>query len=89
MITRVTSIDGALLIDRSGICHAIGVILDGLASPKGTPSRGARFNSAIRYVESAKSANTEVLAIVVSEDGSVDVLPDLPAQVEALKKKGC
>jgi DNA integrity scanning protein DisA with diadenylate cyclase activity len=71
IMQRVTTIDGAVIIDTKGICYAVGVILDGLASKKGNPSRGARYNSAIRYVESSKYS---CLAIVVSEDGSIDFL---------------
>jgi DNA integrity scanning protein DisA with diadenylate cyclase activity len=78
MMKMVTAIDGAVLIDPSSTCYAIGVILDGLASKKGTPSRGARYNSAIRYVE---SSNYPCLAIVVSEDGSIDLLPNLMPQI--------
>jgi DNA integrity scanning protein DisA with diadenylate cyclase activity len=70
----ITAIDGAVLIDPTTTCYAIGVILDGLASNKGTPSRGARYNSAIRYVETCKYP---CLAIIVSEDGSIDLVPDL------------
>lgn len=77
-IRRVTAIDGAVLLDQSGLCHAIGVILDGRASPNGTPSRGARYNSAVRYIESASSP---VLAVVVSEDRTIDFLPKLPPQI--------
>jgi DNA integrity scanning protein DisA with diadenylate cyclase activity len=73
-----TAIDGAVLIDPDSICYAVGVILDGLASRKGTPSRGARYNSAIRYVESSKYP---CVAIVVSEDGTIDLVPDLMPQV--------
>jgi hypothetical protein len=74
----ITAIDGAVLINSGSTCYAVGVILDGLASPKGTPARGARYNSAIRYVESSEYA---CMAIVVSEDGSVDLLPDLMPQI--------
>jgi hypothetical protein len=51
LLGHLTGIDGAVLVDSSGCCHAIGVILDGLATPRGNPARGARFNSAVRYVE--------------------------------------
>ncbi|HSN67200.1 MAG TPA: diadenylate cyclase, partial [Fusibacter sp.] len=51
IIRSITSIDGAVLMDLDGFCHGIGVILDGIATEKGDPSRGARYNSAIRYVE--------------------------------------
>jgi hypothetical protein len=78
IVRMITAIDGAVLIDPSSICYAIGVILDGLASKKGTPSRGARYNSAIRYVETSKYP---CLAIVVSEDGSIDLIPDLMPQI--------
>ena len=51
IIRSITNIDGAVLMDLDGYCHGIGVILDGIATEKGDPSRGARYNSAIRYVE--------------------------------------
>ena len=73
MIRRVTSIDGAVLLDAEGRCHAIGAILDGRATPMGRPARGARYNSALRYV---CDAGCPTLAVVISEDGRVDVLPD-------------
>ncbi len=74
LIKHVTAIDGAVLLGPDAVCHAIGVILDGLATPNGDPARGARFNSAVRYVEAQMKP---CLAIVVSEDGGVDLIPDL------------
>jgi len=74
LLRSLTPIDGGLLIDPSGICHAIGVILDGMATDRGNPGRGARFNSALRYVESSEAP---CLAIVLSEDGGIDLVPDL------------
>lgn len=71
LVRLVTAIDGAVLIDPMNVCYAVGVILDGRASDKGDPSRGARFNSAIRYVASSQYP---CLAIVVSEDGMIDVV---------------
>ncbi|MFT3771974.1 MAG: diadenylate cyclase [Minicystis sp.] len=73
MVRRVTSIDGAVLLDAEGRCHAVGVILDGRATEKGRPARGARYNSAERYVS---AAGCPTIAVVVSEDGRVDVLPE-------------
>jgi DNA integrity scanning protein DisA with diadenylate cyclase activity len=73
MVRRVTSIDGAVLLDAEGRCHAVGVILDGRATEKGRPARGARYNSAQRYVS---DAGCPTIAVVVSEDGRVDVLPE-------------
>ena len=49
MIKHITSIDGAVLIDTDGNCHAIGVILDGKTSETEDISNGARHNSARRY----------------------------------------
>ena len=78
----ITAIDGAVLVDPSSTCHAIGVILDGSITKKGDPSRGARYNSAVRYVESQKEDHTYTcLAIVVSEDGTVNLVPDLMPQI--------
>jgi hypothetical protein len=74
LLRQLTPIDGAVLLDPTGTCHAIGVILDGLATEKGNPARGARFNSAVRYVGTQEKA---CMAIVVSEDGGVDLVPDL------------
>ena len=67
----MTAIDGAVLLGPDGVCHAIGVILDGLAGDRGDPERGARFNSAVRYVDSRQEV---CLAIVVSEDKTLDVI---------------
>jgi DisA bacterial checkpoint controller nucleotide-binding len=78
LVKRISGIDGAILVDRDCKCHALGVILDGLASENGDSSRGARFNSAIRYVESTK---VKTICLVVSEDGYVDMIPKLLPQV--------
>jgi hypothetical protein len=72
VLRLVTNIDGAVLIEPNGMCHAIGAILDGLATDKGDSSRGARYNSALRY---ANSSRYPMLAVVVSEDGWIDLLP--------------
>lgn len=74
VLRLVTNIDGAVLIEPNGMCYAIGAILDGLATEKGDSSRGSRFNSALRYVNSSKYP---VLAVVVSEDGWIDLLPSV------------
>ena len=72
VLRLVTNIDRAVLIEPNGVCHAIGAILDGLATEKGDSSRGSRYNSALRYVNSSQYP---VLAVVVSEDGWIDLLP--------------
>ncbi|MCW6110084.1 tetratricopeptide repeat protein [Clostridium sporogenes] len=74
IINRITNIDGALYLDITGKCHAIGVILDGDADNKhGDASRGARFNSAIKY--SLKSdLKKKCIIVVMSEDGMVNII---------------
>ena len=72
LISHLSNIDGAILISPEGIIYAFGVILDGQASKNGNSARGARYNSAIRYVDE-KSRKVNCLALIVSEDGYVDL----------------
>ncbi len=73
-IKMITGIDGAVIIDINGYCHAIGSILDGFATDNGDPSRGARFNSAIRYLNTQKNSDTPCLIAVISEDRYIDII---------------
>lgn len=79
---QVSGVDGAVIVDARVVCHAIGVILDGAASPECTPSRGARYNSAIRYIGSGHNPR---LAVIVSDDHTVDVIPILPPRIKRSK----
>jgi hypothetical protein len=73
---QLTSLDGALLLDVDSRCHAIGVILDGTAEGSiGEPGRGARYNSALRYISEQRRKNAPCIILIVSEDGGVDLLP--------------
>ena len=80
-INNLTSIDGAIIISPEGKCYAIGAILDGEATIKGDTARGARYNSLCNYVawrkENSKECN--VMAVVISEDQTVDYLPNFKA----------
>ena len=76
---QVSMIDGAILLDLEGNCHAVGVILDGAARSDCTPARGSRYNSALRYV---RSSNAPRLAVVVSDDQTVDVIPLLRPRIK-------
>jgi hypothetical protein len=78
LLERVSSIDGTILLDPHAVCHAVGVILDGAANPECTPARGSRYNSALRYV---KGGQMRRLAIVVSDDQTVDIIPRLRPQM--------
>lgn len=73
ILLRAAALDGAILVSPDGVCHGIGVILDGLADQFCLASRGARYNSAVRYVRSGERR----LAVVVSDDRTVDIIPEL------------
>ncbi|MFJ6196982.1 diadenylate cyclase [Micromonospora sp. NPDC092111] len=78
MLSQLTAMDGAILVDPEGNCHAIGVILDGRAAGRGDPARGSRFNNALRYLDSSPPP---AVVVVYSTDGGVDVLPKLEPRV--------
>ncbi|KQL33536.1 hypothetical protein AN960_20910 [Bacillus sp. FJAT-25509] len=49
-------------------------ILDGIANENiGTISRGARYNSALRYLNYSKNKNIPCLIVIVSEDKYIDI----------------
>ena len=75
LVKSITGIDGAIMCDKSGICFAIGTILDGLTNDSSNENiaRGARHNSAHRYYASHKH---ECVIVVVSEDGDITVIPE-------------
>lgn len=74
----LTAIDGAIYFDTDGNCHAIGVILDGRAKEDiGDASRGARYNSAHRYLHKLKDdEQKKCIIVIISEDGMVDLIPE-------------
>ncbi|MFJ6517858.1 hypothetical protein ACIQJ4_06250 [Streptomyces filamentosus] len=78
LLTQLTDMDGAVLLDPKGKCHAIGVILDGIAKGKGDPARGSRMNNAVRYLGSAPPP---AIVVVYSADGGIDILPRLHPRV--------
>lgn len=78
-IKFLTAIDGAIYFDSDGNCHAIGVILDGIAKEDiGDSSRGARYNSAHRYLHKLRDdEQKKCVIVIISEDGMVDLIPEL------------
>jgi hypothetical protein len=76
----LTSIDGAIIVDLDGFAHAKGVILDGVVGLDGDSSRGSRYNSALTYCE-YRGWQKPTMIVVVSEDGMVDVIPQLMPQI--------
>ena len=82
-VRPVTAIDGAVLLSPDGVVHAIGVILDGIACDMEKQTRGARYNSALRYVHTAaRRFGHSCMGLVVSKDGMIDMLPDVAHMVE-------
>ena len=72
------------MVDPVGTGYAAGVILDGLAiKGKGNSSRGARYNSASKYIYGAKTDTTkgECLAVVVSKDGTINLVRELHKRI--------
>tara|TARA_R110002072_G_scaffold260998_1_gene419593 strand:- start:4463 stop:5887 length:1425 start_codon:yes stop_codon:yes gene_type:complete len=85
-LSAMSRIDGAILLGEDLDCHAFGVVLDGLAlEGQGSRARGARYNSAFRYL--AKHGNG-CLVVVVSDDGMVNVLPQPPVETKAKPRGG-
>ena len=77
-VARLGLVDGAIILGPDGRCYAFGVILDGLATSSGDRARGARFNSAVRYQRTSK---IDAMVIVISDDGTVDLIPNLKPRV--------
>ena len=78
-VARLGRVDGAIFLGPDGRCHAFGVILDGRATPSGDRARGARFNSSVHY---QKSSEIGTMVIVISDDGTVDLIPQLRPRVQ-------
>jgi hypothetical protein len=78
LLRQITSMDGGVLVDVQGYCHAIGVILDGQACGAEDPARGSRFNNTVRYLESGAPS---AIVVVYSADGDIDILPRLRPRV--------
>jgi hypothetical protein len=75
-IEQLTNMDGGVLIDPKGNCHAIGVILDGTAAGNGDPAHGSRYNNAVRYFGSNPPP---AVVLSCSSDGDITMLPALMA----------
>jgi hypothetical protein len=81
-VAAYSVIDGAMLLDPECRCHAFGVILDGDSiGGKADASRGARYNSALRYFEKRRSCGDKLCLVIMSDDGMLDVVPVLKPKV--------
>lgn len=70
-VLGVTSIDGAVIMNRGGRVYAIGAILDGTVAIKGDPAHGARHNSVMKYIASKKKGGLKGIGIIFSEDKTI------------------
>ncbi len=80
-IKKLSSIDGAIIIDENGICYGFGAILDGIDTGNGDSARGSRYNSSERFFmyqqqKSEKENPTELLIFVLSDDGNYNIFPE-------------
>lgn len=80
------AIDGALLMDDKGHCYGLGIILDGEAKVDGTPARGSRFNSTKTYISRCCENKIEACAVIVSQDGYIDILTTYDAECKPMDK---
>jgi hypothetical protein len=77
----LSRVDGALHIGADLHLHGFACLLDGLSVPGEDRSRGARYNSALRFT----ARHPDLLAVVVSADRPVSVIQggvELTAQCE-------
>ncbi len=78
-ISHLCDIDGAIFFNKNGELESFGTILDGIACSKGDKSRGSRYNSTKTFIESkikeneSKDNKKKYIAIVISEDGPINV----------------
>jgi len=72
VLSSITSIDGAIMLDTNFFCYGMGMILDGIAVKSGLNARGARYNSAQCYIDNQDYE--KVVAVVVSDDETIDII---------------
>lgn len=72
-VSRLTTVDGALIIDHKGKGYGYGMILisRGSSKVKRDSGRGARFNSAKLYIADQLESGKKAIAVIVSADGMV------------------
>lgn len=90
LLRLAASAGGAVMIGPDGICHAIGVGLDGMASEAAGGARSGRLHTAVRYQHSARRyLGQRSVAVVISDEGAIDVISSLPTAVprEAVEEK--
>lgn len=75
-VEKLSSIDGAIIMDDNCICYGFGTVLDGLDTGSGNRARGSRFNSSERFYNYYKNdSNTDFMVFILSDDGNFDFFP--------------
>lgn len=76
-VERLSSIDGAIIMDENCICYGFGVVLDGLDTGFGNRARGSRYNSSERFFNLYKNENsTDLMVFILSDDGNFNLFPE-------------
>lgn len=77
-VERLSSIDGAIIMDENCICYGFGAVLDGLDTGSGNRGRGSRYNSSERFYNLYKNEeNTDLMVFILSDDGNFNFFPEL------------
>lgn len=74
-IVKLSSIDGAIIIDERSVCYGFGAILDGKDTGNGDPARGSRYNSSERFYSLYSNKDNKLLVFVLSDDGNYNIFP--------------
>ena len=84
-IKKLSSIDGAIIVDTDFICYGFGLILDGFDTTHGNPARGSRYNSSERfYSYRTKDMNEKMIIFILSDDGNFDIFPETVSYYDSI-----
>lgn len=76
-VEKLSSIDGAIIMDENCICYGFGAVLDGLDTGFGNRARGSRYNSSERfYVHYRNNDDTNFMVFILSDDGNYNLFPE-------------
>lgn len=77
-VEKLSSIDGAIIMDENCVCYGFGVVLDGLDTGTGNRARGSRYNSSERFFNLYKNEeNTGLIVFILSDDGNYNFFPEM------------
>lgn len=77
-VEKLSSIDGAIIMDDKCICYGFGAVLDGLDTGTGNRARGSRYNSSERFYNLYKNEEgTDLIVFILSDDGNYNFFPPL------------